>query len=116
MSTASYLDLIGISSSVVAIQEVHRTRGELEVFTRGVAPSATVFGSFEYVHDGDDESGRGRGGVAAIVPLSSPSARASSSAPLIRGRVLRAILVGSCAEIRHCNIRNHGLSVAEVQK
>eukprot|EP00959_Pyramimonas_sp_CCMP1952_P008705 182100-Pyramimonas_sp.AAC.1 len=61
---------------------------------RRVAPAATAFGSFDYVHDGDDEAGRGRGGVAIIAPPSLPSSCASSATPLIRGRVLRTILVG----------------------
>eukprot|EP00959_Pyramimonas_sp_CCMP1952_P064869 1354480-Pyramimonas_sp.AAC.1 len=85
MSKASYLDLIGISSPIGAIQEVRQTQGELELYMRRVAPAATV-------NDGDGETGRGRGGVATIVPLSLPSSRASSPTPLIRGRVLRAIL------------------------
>eukprot|EP00959_Pyramimonas_sp_CCMP1952_P366722 7680569-Pyramimonas_sp.AAC.1 len=64
MAKATYLHQAGITNAIFAIQEVHQTLAEFKFVMSRIAPSSSVFGSFEAARDGHR-----RGGVATVVPL-----------------------------------------------
>eukprot|EP00959_Pyramimonas_sp_CCMP1952_P015711 332364-Pyramimonas_sp.AAC.1 len=109
MAKASCLHQAGITNAIFAIQEVHQTLVEFQFVMSRIAPSSSVFGSFEAARDGHR-----RGGVATVVPLAQDAGVVAHPIALIPGRVLRLVLCQGHVELRRYNVHNHDLERGDV--